>query len=207
MSGTSSDSSILIATTNPAKREMLAWLLEGLAMRLRFPEEVQQPMVVEETEPTHRGNAVLKAMAWSRACGGMAIASDGGLRIESLGAAWDSVRTARFAGPGADDRARLERLLELMAPYSGEERRARWVEAVAVARAGRLLGAWESEGGDGLVADSFDAEEPTPAFWAGSVWYFPSLGKRYSHLTEEERREVGEPWSVLKPQVQSFFRR
>ncbi len=207
MSGINSDSSILIATTNPAKRGMLAWLLEGLAMRPRFPEEVQQPIVVEETEPTHRGNAVLKAVAWSRACSGMAIASDGGLRIESLGAAWDSVRTARFAGPGADDRARLERLLELMAPYSGEERRARWVEAVAVARAGRLLGAWEAEGGDGLVAASFASEDPTPGFWAGSVWYFPSLGKRYSQLTEEERREVGEPWSVLKPQVQSLFRR
>ena len=140
MSGISSDSSILIATTNPAKRAMLAWLLEGLAMRLQFPEEVQQPIVVEETEPTHRGNAVLKAVAWSRACGGMAIASDGGLRIESLGAAWDSVRTARFAGPGADDRARLERLLELMAPYSGEERRARWVEAVAVCARRRAVG-------------------------------------------------------------------
>ena len=197
---------VLLATTNPAKRGMLAWLLDGLDLGVDTPEAVKLSLQVEEKEPTHKGNAALKAVAWSQVYQGVAMASDGGLRIDALGPGWDSVHTARFAGPDADDRARLDALLELMSPYSGEERRATWLEAVAVAQAGEILGVWEAQGGDGLLVDSYDIQRMVPGFWVGAIWYFPSLGKRYDDLSEAERREVGEPWSLLRPQVQAFFR-
>ena len=199
--------SVLLATTNPAKGEMLAWLLDGLGLTLETPETARTSAEVEESDPTHRGNAVRKAMAWSQAYGGTAIASDGGLLIDALGPRWNSVHTARFAGPHVDDRGRLDSLLELMSPYSGQERRATWQEAVAVARTGALLGVWEARGGDGLLADSYDAQRMAPGFWVGAIWSFPALGKRYDQLSEAERREVGEPWSLLRPPVQAFFRR
>ena len=198
--------SILLATTNPAKREMLTWLLDGLGITLVGPEALLPQPQVEESASTHRGNAALKAVAWSRAYGGIAIASDGGLRIEALGPAWDSLHTARFAGPEADDRRRLEKLLELMAPYSGDQRRATWLEAVALARAGELLASWQAQGGDGILKTSFDPDRMLPGFWVGAIWYFPNLGKRYSELSEAERREISEPWSLLKPRVEAFFR-
>ena len=198
---------VLLATTNPAKRTMLAWLLDGLGLSLETPETAGTSADVEESDPTHKGNAVRKAIAWSRAYGGTAIASDGGLLIDALGPRWNSVHTARFAGPAVDDRGRLDSLLELMSPYSGEERRATWKEAVAVARAGEPLGVWEAQGGDGLLADSYAVGRMAPGFWVGAVWYFPALGKRYNQLSEAQRREVGEPWSLLKPPVQAFFQR
>jgi XTP/dITP diphosphohydrolase len=196
---------ILLATTNPAKREKLAWLLEDLGFRFDGPEAVAPQPQALETASTHRGNAILKAATWSRAYGGLAIASDGGLIIGALGPAWDSLRTARFAGPDADDRQRLEKLLELMAPCAGEERRATWVEAVALARAGEILGTWEAQGGNGLLGSSFPRGHLAPGFWAAALWYFPELGKRYAQLSEDERRQVAEPWSLLKPQLQAFF--
>jgi inosine/xanthosine triphosphate pyrophosphatase family protein len=198
--------SVLLATSNPAKREMLAWLLDGLGLALETPETAGTSADVEESDPTHKGNAVRKAIAWSLAYAGTVIASDGGLLIDALGPGWNSVLTARFAGPGVDDRGRLDSLLDLMSPYSGEERRATWLEAVAVARVGELLGVWEAQGGEGFLADSYDVQELVPGFWVGAVWHFPTLGKRYNQLSGAERREVGEPWSLLRPPVRAFFR-
>ena len=198
---------LLLATSNPAKQKRLAWLLEGLGFSLRRPQELSLQLQVEETASTHDGNASLKAVVWSQAVGGLVIASDGGLLIPALGPSWQSVNTARFAGPDADDRARLERLLELMAPYSGEERQASWLEAVAVAQDGALLACWQARSGSGHLATTFDPQRIVPGFWADTLWYMPDLGMTLAELSEQQREQVvGEHWGQLKDEVQRFFR-
>lgn len=197
---------VLLATANPAKQARLRWLLEGLPVAALTPQEAGLRVEVDETGATHAENAALKAAAWSRAFGGLALASDGGVWVPALGEAWDSLRTRRFAGEGADDRARVEALLRLMAPYRGRERRVVWREAVALAHQGNVLHVWEAQGGEGLLAEDYDPARVVPGFWIATVWCFPALGKRYSECRPEELEQADDTWARLRPQVQSALR-
>lgn len=197
---------ILLATANPAKQQALRTLLEGLPLRCVTPRELGLDSTPEEVGETHQDIARLKAREWSLAGSMLAIATDGGLVIPSLGARWESRFTHRFAGPAAGDAERLRRLLELMRPFRGAEREASWVEALAVADRGEVLASWELTGGRGAIAESAEGSPYVPGFWAFTVWYFPHLGKTYNQLTSEERDALGDHWSRLRGLVGEFFR-
>ena len=127
----------------------------------------------------------------------LVIASDGGLVVPALGPRWESRYTHRFAGPAANNGERLARLLELMRPHHGEDRRASWVEALAVADSGRVLASWELHGGVGYL-DEQPPAEPLPEFWVFSVWRFPQFGATYSQLTDAQRESIYDHWGRLR---------
>jgi XTP/dITP diphosphohydrolase len=89
-----------------------------------------------EDAPTFIENALLKARHAARASGLPALADDSGLLVEALGGA-PGVRSARYAGDGADDAANVVRLLAALAHVpAGPARAARFVcVVVALARA------------------------------------------------------------------------
>lgn len=199
-----SEVSILVATSNPAKEERLRRCLAGWRFRfhgLKAFDHVQPP---PEEGKTHRAIATGKARFWSRMAGGLAIASDGGLILPALGSRWSSLMTRRAAGKDARDDDRVRNLLELMAPYHGDARKALWAEAVAIAGQGSLIQVWEVEGPEGSIA-----EAPSPqrieGFWAASLWYFPTMGKRYTELSSAELTAVGDPWVRLEAIVQKWL--
>ena len=198
---------ILLATSNPAKQRRLRWLLEGLSIQPVTPAELGlDHWGPEEEGSSHQENARMKAHSWSRAGGMPAISSDGGLVIPSLGQSWQSLLTHRFAGEEADDDARLDCLLRFMKPHRGEERRASWVEALAIASGGTTLVSWEVNGPTGLLLEEAGAGPAVPGFWVFSIWYFHHLGKNYNQLDEAELERLNDHWSQLKPLVQRFFR-
>ncbi|MBM3139749.1 MAG: non-canonical purine NTP pyrophosphatase, partial [Chloroflexi bacterium] len=80
------------------------WELVG-ARELGVP-----PPTVLETGRSYAENAVAKAVAYARVSGLPALADDSGLEVDALGGAPGPL-SARFGGPGLDDRGRLERLL------------------------------------------------------------------------------------------------
>ncbi len=201
-------SNILLGTTNPAKEGRLRWLLEGLPLEPVLPKALGlDSKEVPEEGASHEEIARLKAQGWSCLTGMLAISSDGGLVIPALGPRWDSLLTHRHAGEGVDDADRVAHLLRLMRPYTGEERGASWVEAVAVAEKGRALAAWQVRGPAGYLLEEPDPAPMVPGFWAFSLWYFPHLGKTYNRLDPQELKEVGDHWIQLKPPVQRFFQR
>ena len=175
-------------------------------MNLATPVELDLTEVAPREEgDSHEDNARLKAQDWSCAAGMPAISSDGGLVIPALGQRWESTHTHRFAGDGANDEARLERLLQLMRPYTGEARKASWVEALAIADGGQTLASWRVQGATGLLLEESDSSTTLPGFWVFSVWYFPLLGKTYNELNECELERLNDHWSQLKPLVHRFF--
>ena len=198
---------ILLATTNPAKQHRLRWLLEGLPLSPETPGDLgltgQAP---DEDGSTHLENARLKAEWWSLAGAMPAISSDGGLVVPALGRTWDSLYTHRSAGYYSDDQARLEHLIHLMRPHKGDGRRASWVEALAVADGGHVLGSWEVEGANGHLLDAPGPGPTVPGFWVFSIWYFPHLKKTYNELTEKELEDLNDHWSQLRSRVRHFFR-
>ena len=195
---------ILLGTENRAKQERLAWLLEGLGLKLVTPAQASLAVpVVEEDGPSHQANATAKAMSWSEAYRGMAIASDGGLVVPALSYWWDSLRTRRFFG--GDDLGRAHGLVSRMAHLDGKNRRAYWVEAVALADHGRLLHTLAAQSGEGVIAGEVAERLIKDGFWVGAVWCFPQLGKLYAELTETELQQVGDHWSAFKGQIRKLL--
>ena len=195
---------ILLATGNSDKQTEFRRLLDGLPIITVTPSEVGLSGVPDEQGDTHEAIARDKAVQWSKAASMLAIASDGGLVVPALGPRWESRYTHRFAGPAADNDQRLSRLLDLMSPYRGEDRRASWVEAVAIADRGRVLVSWEFSGGVGYL-DEQPPEGPLPEFWVFSVWRFPRFDATYTELTPQQRESIDDHWGRLRRLVRRFL--
>lgn len=203
---------VLLATGNRDKQNALRRLLQGLPLDPITPEEVGISAVPEESGITHEAIARDKAVNWSKAASintptdTLAIATDGGLVIPVLGEMWESRYTHRFAGPAADNNERLERLQDLMEPYTGADRQATWVEALAIAHNGRILTSWEVHGGTGgVIAEFRRFQTPAPEFWAFSIWHFPEFGKAYNQLTPVEKSSINDHWTRLGQLVRRYF--
>ncbi len=199
---------ILLATGNSEKRRMLAGLLEGLPIRVLSPAELGVIADPDESGDTHEAIARAKAEEWSRVAGMPAIASDGGLVVPVLGANWESRHTHRFAGPAADDAERQRRLIGMLEPFSGDDRRAAFVEALAIADGGKTVASWEVSGATGHIVDSLagrGGDTDGDGFWVFPLWYFPEFGRTYDRMTETERASLGDHWLALRTHVQSFL--
>ncbi|HVO30765.1 MAG TPA: RdgB/HAM1 family non-canonical purine NTP pyrophosphatase [bacterium] len=124
---------LVFATRNAGKlREARAIL--GPGVELVSAEEATLPEV-DETGETFEENAILKARSACAAAGLPALADDSGLEVDALDKR-PGVRSARYGGPGLDDRARCALLLRELASVPAEKRTARFVCAIALAEPG-----------------------------------------------------------------------
>ena len=199
---------ILLATGNRDKQRMLAWLLEDAPVRSVAPADAGVSADPDESGDTHEAIARAKAEEWSRVAGMPAIASDGGLVVPVLGANWESRHTHRFAGPAADDAERQRRLLRLMEPFTGDQRNAAFVEALAIADAGETVASWQVSGATGRIVDALAQRGGATdgnGFWVFPLWYFPQFGRTYDRLTESERASLGDHWQTLRGLVWEFM--
>lgn len=160
---------LVLATGNAGKvREFQALL--GVAWRVRPQSEFAVPPV-EETGATFLANALLKARHAAQVTGLPALADDSGLEVDALGGA-PGIRSARYAGPEADDAANNAKLLAALAGVPEPERTARyrcvlvWVdgpddESPLIAEGvweGRILSAPRGHGGFGYDPLFLDPE-------------------------------------------------
>jgi len=196
---------ILLASGNGDKQNAFRTALDGLQLRPVIPTDLGISVSTQEDGDTHEAIALEKAVEWSKAGSMLAVASDGGLVIPALGPAWEGRHTRRFAGPDVDDAQRVDRLLELLEPYTGADRSASWAEALAIAYKGRPLASWELLGATGEIAQARQPG-PVPEFWAFTVWNFPELGKNYTQLTQQELLSLNDHWARLGQLVRRFFR-
>ena len=136
----------------------------------------------EENAPTFAENALGKALHYSRSCDGLVIADDSGLVVPSLGGA-PGVQSARYAGRGASNEKRIEKLLREMHGLRGAQRAGYFVCVIAAAQRGR---------GVAIVSGCVDGEileQPRgrDGFGYDPVFYFPALGKAFAELPETEK--------------------
>lgn len=196
---------ILLGTTNRAKQVKLRWLIEGLGFEPVTPTQLGPAFDPAETASSHRDVAAEKALAWAQHDGMLTIASDGGAFIPALGTSWNSLFTRRAAGQGADDRDRADHLLELMRGRQGPERDIQWIEGVAVAKPGVLLGAWEARGAIGRLAEGYDPTRVEGGFWFPALIEVLRFGKLYADLTPWELAQVDDGWNGLRDHVREFL--
>lgn len=198
---------LVLATRNTAKAAQLRELLDGLDVELSDGASFPEAPDVDEEGGSHLAIAIGKAAAWSRALGTLVVASDGGLSIPALGDGWSSLITRRGTGDDVPDEERARRLLRRMRDLEGERRVCWWTEAVAVARVGELLGAWEANGLEGYIAHDFvPPESGTNGFWAGGLWVTHDGVRRWA-LTAEDTVRLGDPWASLREPLRGLVSR
>ena len=105
-----------------------------------------------ESGKTFEENAALKATAASRQLPGLVVADDSGLEVDALGGA-PGIYSARYAGQNATDKQNIDKLLEELARIETAKRSARFRCVIALAREGKLLGAFEGVV-EGMIVDS-----------------------------------------------------
>lgn len=123
---------LCLATENYGKQNEFRDLLDGIAIDLLTPDDLNLHLAVEETGSTYSENAVIKAKAYSAASGILCLADDSGLEVEALDGA-PGLYSARYTGLHSASDA--ERRSVLLANLQGKARpwRARFCCAVAVA--------------------------------------------------------------------------
>ncbi len=104
---------LLLATRNAHKVREFARLLGGIELDA-LPGDVDTP---PETGDTYAANALIKARAAAGATGRAAIADDSGIEAAALGGR-PGVRSARYAGPEAEDGDNLALLRREVPPGS-----------------------------------------------------------------------------------------
>jgi XTP/dITP diphosphohydrolase len=115
----------VIATHNLKKKAELERILEPLDIAVTTAELDE----VEETGTTFAENAFLKADAACRQTGMPAVADDSGLMVDALNGE-PGVYSARYAGEGATDQDRNNKLLANLKDVPEEKRTAKFVSAV-----------------------------------------------------------------------------
>jgi XTP/dITP diphosphohydrolase len=123
---------IVIATKNVGKVKELADILADLPVDLRSLNDFENAVEPEETGVDFIENAILKARSYALQTGLWAVADDSGLEVEALNNA-PGVFSARYAGKNATSEQRIDKLLGELNKARNENRRARFVCAMAVA--------------------------------------------------------------------------
>ncbi len=123
---------IVIATHNMGKAKELAELFASVGVETVLAGELglAEP---EETGESFADNATIKAEAAAKASRLPAVADDSGLEVAALGGA-PGVNSARWGGPDKDFGLAMERVQRELAASGSDDRRARFVCALAYAR-------------------------------------------------------------------------
>jgi len=177
----------IIATHNQHKLSEL----ERILTPLKIEAATAQLDEVEETGVTFAENAFLKAEAACRQTGMPAVADDSGLMVDALNGA-PGVYSARYAGEGASDMDRIQKLLLNLKDVPKEKRSAKFVCAICcvypngdiVTAHGECAGTigFEPQGSDGFGYD--------PIFFVN--------GKSFAQLTAEEKDKISHRGRALK---------
>jgi XTP/dITP diphosphohydrolase len=175
---------IVLATRNIGKLKEFLALLAPLKCRILSLEEASIDRDIEETGRTFAENARLKALEYSRLTHLPVLADDSGLEVPALGNR-PGVYSARYAGPGASDSDRNQKLLEEL-ETSGSDRSARFFCALALAEEGRIL--LEATGEcRGIIAFT---PRGTNGFGYDPVFFLPERDKTFAELSLKEKNEV-----------------
>lgn len=145
----------------------------------------------EETGDTFEENAAAKAVYYSRFTEDPVFADDSGLEVDALAGA-PGVYSARFAGPQANDKDNNRLLLERLANV--EERNARFVCVIALARKGELLKSFRA------IVEGRIADEPRGGngFGYDPLFYYEPFGCTFGETNRERKQTVSHRGQALE---------
>jgi len=176
---------LVLGTLNPAKGQELVALLGDVPFQVRLLAEFPGARLPEETGRTYAENALVKARATASLTGELSLGDDSGLEVDALGGE-PGLYTARFGGPGLDERGRWALLLEKLRGVEPARRTARFRCVIALAGPGRAEQVVEGVA-EGVIAP---APSGSGGFGYDPVFFYPPLGRTFGELSDEEKARV-----------------
>ena len=153
----------------------------------------------EESGKTFGENAVLKAVYYSQFAEEPVFADDSGLEVDALRGA-PGVYSARFAGQNAGQAENNNLLLQRL--KGSADRRARFVTALALAKAGALLGTSAGT----VEGEIVEAPRGENGFGYDPLFLYPPLGRTFAELTGTEKLEVSARGKALRALLQLHYK-
>jgi non-canonical purine NTP pyrophosphatase (RdgB/HAM1 family) len=191
---------VLLATSNPGKLRDFAGAAAPYGITIANIPHFSSLSEVIEDGASFEENARKKAESYSLAVPGeLVLADDSGLEIDTLGGA-PGVHSARYAArdlqnrdlqnnePHAaecntDDEANNAKVLRELKGVPAEERTARFVCVLAVARDGQTLHTFRGTA-EGVILDALRGGH---GFGYDPLFYFPQIGKTFAELSAVEK--------------------
>jgi XTP/dITP diphosphohydrolase len=184
---------IIVATKNKGKVREIRSALKGLGLKIYSLNDFSNAPEIEEDGKTFTENALKKAQFYSKYFGKITIADDSGLEVDAL-KGWPGVFSARYAGKGASDREKNQKLLREMEGIRIAKRGARFKCVMAI---------FSQEGEEKVVEGSCRGRIGFKAvgkrgFGYDPVFVLPQYGKTMAQLTLEEKNKVSHRGKALR---------
>jgi XTP/dITP diphosphohydrolase len=184
---------VVLATRNPHKIVEIREALDVPGVEFRgldaFPDA---PEVVEDGD-TFEENAAKKARAAAAATGFPSLADDSGLVVDALNGD-PGVRSARFAGPAADDAANRDLLLERLLGVEVSSRSARFVCVLALATPDGEVETCEGRC-DGVIAE---AERGREGFGYDPLFVPDGESRTFAQMSRAEKARLSHRGRALQ---------
>lgn len=181
-------SKLLVATKNPGKTVELQEMLHNSEWEIVDLSAYPEVEDVEETGQTFAENALLKAHYYHKMTGLLSLSDDSGLAVDALDGA-PGVYSARYAGKGATDRERYEKLLHQLSQTPTEERTARFICVLALV--GNLNENFIEKTFTGTVEGRIlTAPQGEQGFGYDPIFEYPPLSKSFAQLSRTEKATI-----------------
>jgi XTP/dITP diphosphohydrolase len=145
----------------------------------------------EENGDTFEANAVKKALYYSKHAPVLLFADDSGLEVDSLGGA-PGIRSARYSGENATDYDNNALLLANL--VNQPRRRARFICAIALAEAGRLVKTFHGT----VEGEVLRSTRGTEGFGYDPLFYYPPLGCSFGEIPAERKMMVSHRGAAVR---------
>lgn len=197
---------LLLGTRNPGKIHEIKLILGDIAfgdvaLDLCSLNDFPNVSIAPEDADTYAENAISKAQFYARATGIAALADDSGLEVEALGGA-PGVLSARYAGEHATDADRRQLLLSEISKTGIDNRRARFVCAIAIASVtGEVLTLCEG------ICDGTITFEPrgTSGFGYDPLFVPNGYDQTFAELSDEIKNQISHRARALQ-KLRDFLR-
>ena len=123
---------IIFATGNEGKMKEIRMILSDLGVEVLSMKEAGISVDIVEDGKTFEENAIIKALAVSKACGEVVLADDSGLEIDALNKE-PGIYSARYTGEDTSYDIKNRNLIDRLNGVKDEDRTARFVCAIAAA--------------------------------------------------------------------------
>ena len=187
---------LFCATGNPGKASEFA-LAAGERIAIQPLPDYRAIAPCVEDGATFAENAIIKARHYGAHASGLLFADDSGLEVDALSGA-PGVFSARFSGPGANDEANNRLLLEKLRGV--EDRRARFVCAIALVDNGQLAGVYTGSV-EGII---LDAPRGAGGFGYDPLFYYAPFGCTFGEVEGERKFAVSHRGQALRAMLQAL---
>ena len=184
---------IIVASRNKGKVREIRKALNGLGFRIYSLGDFSDVPEIEEDGKSFAENALKKARFYSKYFGKLTLSDDSGLEVDIL-KGLPGIYSARYAGKGATNREKNEKLLREMEGFPLSKRGARFKCAIAIV---------SPDGREAVVEGSCKGrigfrEVGGEGFGYDPLFILPQFGKTMAQLSLEEKNRISHRGKALR---------